>query len=96
LFCCCRTVVSPQLMVSDLLDEDSNFLVHQIGPLVLYRVSAAFGDNSAAVGGEAFETFLLLLPEYALFERQFRSTFRYAGISPLFESSRTYPPGLRA
>jgi hypothetical protein len=39
-------------MVSDLLDEDSNFLVHQIGPLVLYRVSAAFGDNSAAVGGE--------------------------------------------
>jgi hypothetical protein len=46
-------------MVSDLLDEDSNFLVHQIGPLVLYRVSAAFGDNSAAVGGEAFETFLL-------------------------------------
>lgn len=48
-----RAVVGPQLVVSDLLDEDRNLPVDQISAIDLYVVSASFCNDSTAAGGQA-------------------------------------------
>src|SRR5271165_2147438 len=72
LFCFGRAVGRRRWQtVANLLDENRDFAVDQVGPVPWYVVSASLCNDPPAAGGETFQIFLALIPKRNHFRLQF-------------------------